>query len=76
MLHSVIAELRSQPMRRVITRTVTTITTVTTTITWNEETSLPPEADAAGAEEPGERSSDLSGAEDRSSPEDDPAAAA
>ena len=63
-------------MRRVITRTVTTITTVTTTITWNEETSLPPEAADAGAEEPGERSSDPSAAECRSAPEDDPAAAA
>jgi hypothetical protein len=76
MLHSVIAELRSQPMRRVITRTVTTITTVTTTITWNEETSLPPDADAAVAEEPGENPAEPSSAEDRSSPEDDPAAAA
>ena len=63
-------------MRRVITRTVTTITTVTTTITWNEETSLPPEAAAADAEGPAEYPADPSGAEDRSSPEEDPAAAA
>ena len=62
-------------MRRVITRTVTTITTVTTTITWNEETSLPPEAAADGVEELGEESAEPSSAEDRPSPEDDPAAA-